>query len=164
MEAISTFFSSGEASLDNVKNFFQPAPSTPASPLTLSLKKRVIAFAVCLVLGVAFCFLSTLFFFNPRMFAKFYTFGNICLLGSTMFLVGPWKQIKNMFTPNRMMSTMIYLLAMLMTLYTALVLQSKLLAIPMIIVQIGAAFWYGVSYIPYGQEMARASASFCFNV
>jgi len=50
----------------------------------------------------------------------FFTLGSLASLASTMFLVGPMKQLKNIFTKQRMAATLTYVLSMILTLYTAL--------------------------------------------
>ncbi|NWY37107.1 SFT2B protein, partial [Sylvia atricapilla] len=43
------------------------------------------------------------------LFAVFYTLGNIASIGSTMFLMGPMKQLKRMFEPTRLIATIVML-------------------------------------------------------
>lgn len=128
------------------------------SATSLSWKKRIVAFAVCLAFGIGFCFLSTWFLVIPRTFAKFYTVGSLFLIGSTFFLMGPWKQLQSMFQPARYMSTLIYFGAMGGTLYAALSLHNTGLTLIMVIVQFGAALWYGASYVPFCQQFLMGTA------
>eukprot|EP01121_Diplochlamys_sp_Union-15-3_P008587 TRINITY_DN2293_c0_g1_i2.p1 TRINITY_DN2293_c0_g1~~TRINITY_DN2293_c0_g1_i2.p1 ORF type:complete len:143 (-),score=15.65 TRINITY_DN2293_c0_g1_i2:155-583(-) len=106
-----------------------------------SWKQRIFGFIVCLAVGLSFCFLSTFFLLSPRQFAKFYTLGSLFLLSSTLFLVGPKKQLKNMFSSQRYMSTTIYLASLFGTLYTAIILQHRMLTFVLVIIQFGAAVW-----------------------
>lgn len=46
---------------------------------------------------------------------------------STMFLVGPVKQIKNMLKKNRIIATVVYLTSIALTLYCAIALEDGLL-------------------------------------
>lgn len=96
---------------------------------TLSWKHRLYGFAICLGIGGFFSVLSIIFvgaiLSNPGAFAVPYTLGNICAIGSTMFLIGPWRQLKNMFNPTRLIATLIYLGAMALTLWAAFGLQSR---------------------------------------
>ncbi|ELR23913.1 tetraspanning membrane protein, SFT2like protein [Acanthamoeba castellanii str. Neff] len=121
-------------------------------------EQRIVAFAVCLAFGIGFCFLSTWFLVIPRTFAKFYTVGSLFLIGSTFFLMGPWKQLQSMFQPARYMSTLIYFGAMGGTLYAALSLHNTGLTLIMVIVQFGAALWYGASYVPFCQQFLMGTA------
>jgi len=157
METVTTFFESSEVNFESVKNLFQqPQPQTFLDEVNaatqLSWSRRIIFFGICFILGVAFVFISTFFLFLPRTFAKFYTFGNLFMMGSTLFLVGPCQQLKNMFSRERFLSSIIYILAMFGTLYAALVLNSWMLAIFLSVIQMLATVWYAASYIPYGQN------------
>uniref|UniRef100_A0A4W6G5Y6 Vesicle transport protein n=1 Tax=Lates calcarifer TaxID=8187 RepID=A0A4W6G5Y6_LATCA len=44
-----------------------------------------------------------------KLFAIFYTLGNIAALASTCFLMGPLKQLKRMFEPTRLIATIVML-------------------------------------------------------
>lgn len=70
---------------------------------------------------------------------------------STLFLWGPWHQIKNMFKETRWLATLIMLAAIAMTLVSALVWHSVGLCILFAIIQFAAVFWYSISYIPYAR-------------
>jgi len=116
MEGVSTFFEQNEVNFDSLKNLWStPQPQTwseeISSATSLSWSRRLILFVIFFILGVVFIVLSTFFIFLPRTFAKFYSFGNLFMLGSTFFLVGPWQQLKNMLSRERFFSTVIYLFA-----------------------------------------------------
>uniref|UniRef100_A0A6B2LMT6 Vesicle transport protein n=1 Tax=Arcella intermedia TaxID=1963864 RepID=A0A6B2LMT6_9EUKA len=165
MEQIGSFLASSGDGIDGIKNFFQPQqqPQTfveeISSQFRMSLTKRIIAFVICIILGGLSIFWSTFFIISPRTFAKFYTFGNLCLLGSTFFLVGPMQQLKNMCAPQRFISSTLYFAALVGTLYTTLILQSMVISMAMIVIQMAAAVWYGASYIPFAQDCLRSTAS-----
>jgi len=127
--------------------------------LSLSYKKRIIAFATCLALGLFFCFLSTFFLVMPKKFAKLYTFGSIALISSTGFLVGPRKQLQNMLQPARLSCTLIYFSAIVGTLWAAIAKQSTILTLIMVVIQFGSALWYGASYIPLCQRCIMSTVS-----
>ncbi|XP_060776128.1 SFT2 domain containing 2a isoform X3 [Neoarius graeffei] len=61
--------------------------------------------------------------FIPRigiiLFIVLYTFGNICSLASTMFLMGPVKQLKRMFDKTRAFATVVMLACLVLTLCAA---------------------------------------------
>lgn len=42
-------------------------------------------------------------------FAVLYTLGNVCSLGSTLFLMGPVNQLKKMFAATRIIATIVML-------------------------------------------------------
>jgi len=83
------------------------------------------------------------------------------MMGSTLFLVGPWQQLKNMLSRERFLSSIIYVISMVGTLYAALVLNSWLLSFILAVVQMLATIWYVASYIPhYGQACLWNSFAF----
>ncbi|KAM6368387.1 vesicle transport protein SFT2A isoform 1-T1 [Alca torda] len=79
---------------------------------TLSFGTRVRWFAICFVAGVVCSILGTALLWLPKgikLFAVFYTLGNIAALASTCFLMGPLKQLKAMFEPKRLVATVVML-------------------------------------------------------
>lgn len=84
-----------------------------------------------------------------------YSLGSILTMVSMCFLVGPTKQIKNMFDHGRLLATIVYLLAIVATLAIAFTVSGILGVIGCIVcvvVQFLAAAWYGLTYIPGGQD------------
>ncbi|KAG6551386.1 hypothetical protein Mapa_007032 [Marchantia paleacea] len=63
---------------------------------------------------------STTLIIMPEKFAFTFTTANILLMGSTMFVIGPIRQLKMMFDPVRMCATICYLLSLFMALFCAL--------------------------------------------
>ncbi len=113
---------------------------------------------VCLrpaLTGVGSGALSTLFIFflDVVLFAVFYTLGNLCAIGSSLFLSGPLRQIKSMCQPVRLLCTLAYFLFMGLTLFAALYLQSGALTLVFVLCQMCALLWYTLSYIPYAREL-----------
>jgi len=129
---------------------------------SLSFKNRIIGFGICMGLALFFCILSIFFVaslaFNPSGFAVPYTFGNILALGGTFFIVGPCRQIRMMFKPDRIVATLIYIAAMAGTLWAAFGAHSGILVLLFVIIQFCAITWYVLSYIPY----ARTCVKNCF--
>ncbi|XP_036172172.1 vesicle transport protein SFT2A isoform X1 [Myotis myotis] len=79
---------------------------------SLSFSTRVKWFAICFVSGIFFSILGTGLLWLPggiKLFAVFYTFGNIAALASTCFLMGPFKQLKKMFETTRLLATVVML-------------------------------------------------------
>jgi hypothetical protein len=124
---------------------------------TLTRTQRLYGFAACFVLGwlitLGSCFTIARIGTNPGQFAIMYTLGNLIALASTCFLFGPWKQIKTMFKPVRAIATIIYLVAMALTLYVAIEVQKPLPVIVCMVIQLCAMIWYCASYIPFGRKM-----------
>ncbi|XP_078416227.1 vesicle transport protein SFT2B-like isoform X2 [Cetorhinus maximus] len=84
---------------------------------------RVKGFLACFVIGIICSILGVCFLWIPKrgliLFAIFYSIGNISSIGSTMFLMGPVKQIKKMFEPTRLVATIVMLVCLVCTLCSA---------------------------------------------
>ncbi|KAL7877445.1 hypothetical protein SRHO_G00040880 [Serrasalmus rhombeus] len=129
---------------------------------TLSYSTRIKWFAICFACGILCSILGTALLFLPKglqLFAVFYTLGNIAALASTCFLMGPLKQLKRMFEPNRLIATCVMLLCLVLTLCSVFWWKKKPLAIIFCILQFLAMTWYSLSYIPF----ARDAVIKCFN-
>eukprot|EP00301_Raphidiophrys_heterophryoidea_P021573 c5963_g1_i1.p1 GENE.c5963_g1_i1~~c5963_g1_i1.p1 ORF type:complete len:182 (-),score=22.51 c5963_g1_i1:256-759(-) len=122
---------------------------------SLSRTQRLYGFAICLAIGIIITFVGwlTLLTGNIAAFAVLYTVGNIIALCSSGFLVGPCKQVKNMFAPTRRIATCVYFVAMILTIIVAFATKKPALCIIMIVIQWAALVWYFLSYIPYGRRM-----------
>ncbi|NXX79609.1 SFT2A protein, partial [Urocolius indicus] len=86
---------------------------------TLSFGTRVRWFAICFIAGIACSVLGTALLWLPKgikLFAVFYTLGNIAALASTCFLMGPMKQLKAMFEPKRLIATVVMLVNIILSL------------------------------------------------
>ena len=130
---------------------------------SLSLKERLIGFAICFGLGMLFQFMSMgsiigVLLGRPNKFAFLYTCGNIISIFGTFFLVGPVRQFKNMTNPYRRKASMIFLSAIVLTFISLYILHSKILTVLFVIIQFGAYIYYIMSYIPYGQEFLNSLA------
>ncbi|XP_038627307.1 vesicle transport protein SFT2A isoform X1 [Tachyglossus aculeatus] len=113
---------------------------------SLSFGTRLRWFAICFVCGILCSLLGTGLLWLPggvKLFAVFYTFGNIAALASTCFLKGPVKQLKSMFEPTRLLATICVLW------------HKKNLAVLFCILQFLAMTWYSLSYIPYARDAVK---------
>lgn len=123
---------------------------------TLGWTTRIKGFAICFGLGFLFSILGAFFLAIPgkglRLFALFYSIGNITSMASTCFLMGPWKQLKKMFNSTRILATITALLFLVLTLVSALVLKKTGLTFVCCTIQFLAMTWYSLSYIPYGRD------------
>lgn len=85
-----------------------------------------------LALGVCACLTQSLAHFLAHLLARsrfasivtIVSFGNLLSLGSTGFLVGPGRQMRNMFQSHRAIATLIFFAMLGMTLYAALKVRS----------------------------------------
>ncbi|XP_046732770.1 SFT2 domain containing 2b isoform X2 [Silurus meridionalis] len=120
---------------------------------TLNWGTRVKAFIGCFVLGVTFSILGSCLLWVPKrgliLFAVFYTFGNVASLLSTMFLMGPLKQLKRMCDKTRALATAI------------MIWHNKGLVVLFCILQFLALTWYSLSYIPFARDALIKMFSMC---
>merc|ERR1719300_1644084 len=72
---------------------------------------------------------------NLKLFAFFYTVGNITAVGSTLFLMGPMKQLSNMFAKTRAVATIVMLAALVLTLCSAFWWKKGVLALMFVVIQ-----------------------------
>ncbi|NXS57059.1 SFT2B protein, partial [Brachypteracias leptosomus] len=76
---------------------------------------RVKGFIACFAIGCLCSLLGSCLLWVPKkgltLFAVFYTLGNIASIGSTLFLMGPMKQLKKMFEPTRLIATTVMLVS-----------------------------------------------------
>ncbi|KAM4795792.1 vesicle transport protein SFT2B-like [Rhinophrynus dorsalis] len=123
---------------------------------SLSWGTRVKGFIACFAIGVLCSVLGACLLWVPHkgliLFAIFYTVGNVCSLGSTMFLMGPLKQLKRMFETTRLIATIVMLLCLILTLCSAFWWKIKGLAVLFCILQFFAMAWYGIHFL---HEMLR---------
>ncbi|XP_010370073.1 vesicle transport protein SFT2B isoform X2 [Rhinopithecus roxellana] len=120
---------------------------------SLSWGTRIKGFIACFAIGILCSVLGTLLLWVPRkglhLFAVFYTFGNIASIGSTIFLMGPVKQLKRMFEPTRLIATIMVLW------------HNKGLALIFCILQSLALTWYSLSFIPFARDAVKKCFAVC---
>ncbi|CAK0785986.1 hypothetical protein CVIRNUC_009199 [Coccomyxa viridis] len=129
---------------------------------TLNRTQRLYGFVFCLGLALLFGMMASFFFLSPTRFAVLYTLSNILMISSTMFLMGPLRQLSKMFEKGRIVATLVYLVFMVLTLLCAIKLRSLILTLLCFIVQLLAMVWYSLSFIPFAREMAWKMVSRCF--
>jgi len=123
---------------------------------SLSMSTRIKGFAACFIMGILFSLLSVaMLSISLSAFVILYTFGNITALASTFFLMGPVAQMKKMFAPTRLIATILMLVFLALTLFSALYLGKRGLAIIFCIMQFCAMTWYAISYIPYARDAVK---------
>jgi hypothetical protein len=131
---------------------------------SLTYKERLIGFGVCLILGIlvslsSYGAFSDLLLGYPVRFAVLYSLGNLISLCSTMFLVGPRQQYKNMSHHSRRTSAAIYVGCLFVTPLIAYSLPEVTWVIILLVMcQWSALMWYTLSYIPFGRRMAAGLA------
>lgn len=80
----------------------------------------------------------------------------ILALCATGFLLGPRAQCTKMWLPIRRWSTAFYLLMLVVVLIVAVLKQNILLVLFLLVIEILAATWYSLSYIPFGRKITLA--------
>lgn len=123
-------------------------------------------FAVCFVLGIVSSILGSCMLWVPRVglavFAVLYSVGNLSALASTMFLIGPCRQLKTMFAKERALATVIMGVCLALTLCAAFWWKNNGLALLFCVLQFLAFAWYGLSYIPFARDGVMKLCSMCF--
>ncbi|KAK9541716.1 hypothetical protein VZT92_001738 [Zoarces viviparus] len=133
---------------------------------TLSYSTRVKCFVICFAGGILCSILGSALLFLPngtKLFAVFYTIGNIAALSSTCFLMGPLKQLKRMFEPKRLIATIVMLLCLVLTLCAVFWWRKRGLAIIFCILQFLAMTWYSISYIPFARDAVMKCFTTCLS-
>lgn len=134
----------------------------------LSWAQRMAGFAIgalsgLLMMSLAMMYLPRILIGAPEKFAVCYTLGNILLLVSSCFLMGPSKQLGTMCHSSRAVASVVYVVSMFGTVYAAWKVRSMFVVVPMIGIQSGALIWYVASYFPYGRECVSNAAGFVFS-
>jgi len=121
----------------------------------LSYTHRLYGFIASCGLGLLFSLIGTIciFFMKLTAFAVMYSFGSVCMIISTMFIVGPVRQFKNMFNPTRLIATFVFLISIILTICAAVAWNNGVLCIIFLIIQMCAFVWYMLSYIPFGRDI-----------
>jgi hypothetical protein len=94
---------------------------------SMTYTQRLYGFGICLGLGILISILSCvfIFFLNFTGFGVMYTFGNLCSIGSSLFLMGPLRQIKSMCQTVRLITTIVFFVMMGLTLFAAFYVQAR---------------------------------------
>jgi len=92
---------------------------------------------------------------HPSRFAVPYTLGNLLLVLSTGFLVGPMRQLRMCLNPTRLIASIVFVLALIFTFVAAFVLKSEILVLVAVIIQFCALIWYSLSYIPFARGLCK---------
>ncbi|XP_056109987.1 SFT2 domain containing 2a [Rhinichthys klamathensis goyatoka] len=134
---------------------------------TLGWGPRLKGFLACMVIGVVCTILGVCCLFIPKigliLFIVFYTLGNICSLVSTMFLMGPLKQLKRMCDKTRAFATIVMITCLVLTLCAAFWWKIFALTLLFVILQVLAFAWYSLSYIPFARDAILKFFSMLFH-
>ncbi|GMH56170.1 hypothetical protein TrLO_g7702 [Triparma laevis f. longispina] len=127
----------------------------------LTYTQRITGFCCCWAGGYLLSFCSTLSLTDGseqgmRNFTALYVLGNVIALCSTGFLLGPRRQCKKMFHPTRRVACIIYLVLLIAVFACALSGVPFGIVLVLFLIQLCAATWYAISYIPYGRQMVKS--------
>ena len=101
-------------------------------------------FAICFITGFTTSMIGAMMLWRSlKLFTVFYTFGNICSLAGTCFLLEPVKQLENIFKEK----CLIAIIASILTLNAALWWCKKPLAMLLVVIEYFAVAWYCLSRI-----------------
>ena len=93
---------------------------------------------------------------NPVPFVLTYSLGNLCSLLASLFLVGPHRQLANMFDETGKVTTIVFLASLFLVLVLCFVNMENILKltllVTLVLVQFFASLWYSLSYIPFARN------------
>lgn len=126
----------------------------------LTKRQRLYGAVGCYLFGALCGFLSTLMMWGGpkhlKQFAFFYTLGTLCSVSSSLFLIGPMRQLKVMCMPVRRIACCVWLGAIFSTLIIVFGFpKASPLVLLLVILQYVAMLWYDASFIPYGRAILR---------
>jgi len=157
--------SSGSGSSGNAASALAAQFSSEWTALTtLSWKNRMLAcvfcaLAGCTMLGLAFMHLSLVFLGSPAKFALSYALAQVFLILSSCFLVGPTKQLSQMFAPGRVWISVGYVASLLLLFYCSWQIRNVFIVLPVLLVQLVSLTAYIMSFIPFGQTALKRMCS-----
>jgi hypothetical protein len=133
----------------------------------LSLAQRWQAFGLLMCGSLTLYAMSLFVFlplilFAPAKFASAFTFASLMWLLAMACVRGPRTMAATLFSNGNLLVTMAYLASIALTLYATMVVQSYLLTMVAVAVQLGAAAWYSASFIPGGTAAMSALSGMLF--
>ncbi|XP_062510890.1 vesicle transport protein SFT2B-like [Corticium candelabrum] len=130
---------------------------------SLSWATRIKGFLICVAIGFVLSMLGTVMIFvgNFVAFGILYSSGTITAICSSFFLMGPWRQVKKMVDPNRLIATIVMIITIILTFLAAFLWKNGGLCILFVILQFLAFTWYCLSYIPFARDCVIKAATSC---
>jgi hypothetical protein len=156
---------------DGSVSLFAPAEEDPILK-HMTKKQRIVGFLGCIMMGV-FCFsfaaaLLPVLVVSSRKFALLFTLGSLFFIASFGLLKGPVIHAKSLMKKEKLPFTGAYVGSLVLTLYTACVLQSQFLTIFSSGIQLAALVYFFMSYIPGGVTgvtfMCKTMANMCIRL
>lgn len=156
---------------DGKMSLFAPSEEDPILK-HMTKKQRILGF-LCCICGGLFCFsfaasLLPVLVVASRKFALLFTMGSLFFIASFGLLKGPVVHLKSLAKPEKLPFTAAYFVSLVLTLYTAMVLQSQVLTIFSSVAQVAALIYFFMSYIPGGvtgiTKMCKMFATLCIRL
>lgn len=125
----------------------------------MSYKTRVIGWLACSITGwlisiiVSFVFVFSAF--DVTAFALLYSLGQILNIAGSCFLSTPSGHLKDMGKKHRIIPSIVYIVSIIATIVIAVATGLKALVLLFLIIQVFAYYWYTISFIPFGQKIAK---------
>jgi hypothetical protein len=121
-------------------------------------------FLIIASIGFLFVFLSLLFLpfvaINPQKFLTLFSIGSILILSSFIFIYGTTEYFRMLFTNERFVFTSVYIVSILLGLYSAYVKNLYILSFICVLIQIITLVIFTLSFIPGG----KSGISFILNM
>lgn len=158
----------------SMPSLFSSSKESEEDPILkhLTKKQRILGFLVC-ILGGMFCFsfaaaLLPVLVVSSRKFALLFTMGSLFFIASFSLLKGPVAHMKSLAAKEKLPFTCAYFGSLVLTLYTAMVLQSYVLTVISSVIQMAALMYFFMSYIPGGVTgmtyMCKTMATICMRM
>jgi hypothetical protein len=139
---------------------------------SLSLKVRLIGFIILWVLSILFGILAGVAIFgllksgDISKFIIFNCISTFCSISSSFFLRGPVAQFKVVTDKKRIIPSLIFLLAFILSIVFAKVLDGSLrnvLCLLCLLIQNVAGFFYFLTFIPFGNKICFKCCKSCMS-
>ena len=129
----------------------------------LEWRTRIIGFLITALLGIVgfVTLLMPFFLFMPAMFVVIFSCSSVCCVLSTFFLMGPKKQWASMMKPQRMITSIIYIISFVLTIVTSILFPNSFLKYIFMGIQFVSFIWYVLSYIPFAQKFCSSCMKNC---
>jgi hypothetical protein len=154
---------SGKSSDNPLPNFLSGSKEKSCCP-KMTLKQRAIGWLVCSVIGWLLSIMATISLLtssDATTFAILYSIGQMLNIAGSVFLATPKGQWKAMTNKSRLVTSIVYVVSIILTLVIALATNIKPLVFLFLIIQVIAYYWYTISFIPFGQRLAKGIFKSC---
>mmetsp|Transcript_13812 Transcript_13812/g.18886 ORF Transcript_13812/g.18886 Transcript_13812/m.18886 type:complete len:205 (-) Transcript_13812:157-771(-) len=155
----SSIFGSESSNSSSLLPVFQEEPACAKCCPKLTYEQRLYGYGISTAIGFVLSLIGTLVLFggtstsNIALFAVLYVLGNVIALLATGFLLGPRSQCTKMWAPTRRFTTAFYLIMIIVVFIVAILKQNVFIVLFLLFIEILAATWYSISYIPFGRKM-----------